>query len=228
MQYSTVTGVRAGMLWAVVCFASQAQAQNLVPNPNFDSVLTPWTQFLSSAPDPGGAGAAPTRVGTPDVDASPSSGSALIDITTSINEPLTNAASGISQCFDFAAPTSVTFVNYGMSFLVPAATTADSALNATVEIRLFADGGCANFISGGSQGRVVVPGLASDTTWYTVGDTGFSPPSAPVMAASAEIRAYLRQTGSAPSVADYKVNVDKFRLVLNSTTPVRLQQFDVE
>jgi hypothetical protein len=205
--------------------ATPAQAQNLVPNPDFDSVLAPWAQFLSSAPDPVGAGAAPVRVASPDFNSSPLSGSALVDISTPT--AATNAASGISQCFNFSGP-SVNFVNYGGSFLVPATTTADSAINATIEVRLFAAANCTGFISGGSQGRTFLPGLATDT-WYTASDNNFVLPGAPVAVASAEVRGYLRQTGGvAPTLTDYKANFDRFFLVLNSATPVRLLQFDVE
>ena len=37
----------------------------------------------------------------------------------------------------------------------------------------------------------------------------------------------LWMTGG-PTQTDYKANFDNFHLVLNSATPVRLQQFDVE
>ena len=202
------------------------QAQNLVPNPNFDTVLAPWAQFLSSAPDPVGAGAAPVRVGSPDFNASPGSGSALVDINTTT--PATNAASGISQCFNFSAATPVNFVNYGSSFLVPATTTTDSSINATIEVRIYAGANCTTFISGGNQGRTFLPGLAT-ATWFTATDNSFILPGAPVSASSAEVRGYLRQTGGAASTqTDYKANFDKFFLVLNSITPVRLLNFGVE
>ncbi|HSE12946.1 MAG TPA: hypothetical protein VLB69_09950, partial [Rudaea sp.] len=112
--------------------------------------------------------------------------------------------------------------------LVPATTGADGSLSATVEIRLFANAGCSGFITGGTQGQTVLPGMASDTTWYALNDTNFVPPGAPVLAASAEVRGYLRQTGATPTQSDYKANLDRFFLVVDSTTPVRLLQFDVE
>jgi hypothetical protein len=208
-------------------WAGSALAQNIVPNNNFDTQLPPWAQFLSSAPDPIGAGATPIWQAV-DSGSSPSSGSALVDIDTTT--PAGDAASGIAQCVDFATPsTIVTLVNYGISFRVPAATTADGSVNATVEVRLFSGTGCSGFLTGGSQGRTIVAGLASDTTWYAVGDNGFVPPGGSVTASSAQIRAYLREVnGVAPSTTDYKANFDAARLVLNSSTPVRLQQFDVE
>jgi hypothetical protein len=225
MQYSTKLVIRALMV-VVVCFVAHAHAQNLVPNPNFDTVLAPWAQFLSSAPDPVGVGAAPVWAATPDFNASPGSGSALVDINTTT--PAINGASGIAQCFNFPAPMPVNFVNYGGSFLVPAATTRDSSINATVEVRLYAGANCATFISGGNQGRTFLPGMAT-ATWFSVTDNSFALPGAPVLAASAEVRGYLRQTGDAASTqTDYKANFDKFFLVLNSITPVRLLNFGVE
>lgn len=218
---------RVAFVLNALCAASTSvHAQNLVPNPNFNTTLAPWTQFLSSAPDPDGAGGPPVRVASPDLNASPSSGSALIDIDTTTAAP--NAASGIAQCFDFPAPTAVNFVNYGMNFLIPSTTTTDGSLNVTVEIRLFSGTGCTGFLSGGSQGRVLAAGLASDSNWYVASDASFVPNGAPATAASAQIRGYLRQTGTAPTQTDYKVNLDHFFLVLNSTTPVRLLNFDVE
>ena len=164
-------------------------------------MLAPWAQFLSSAPDPVGVGAGPVRVASPDFNASAGSGSALVDINTTT--PATNAASGISQCFNFAA-TPVNFVNYGGSFLIPATTTTDSSINATIEVRIYAGANCTTFISGGNQGRTFLPGLAT-ATWFSVTDNSFVLPGAPVSASSAEVRGYLRQTGDAASTqTDYK------------------------
>jgi hypothetical protein len=209
----------------LITFTTPAFAQNIVINPNFNAPVTlvPWTQFLSSSPDPNGVGAAPSAVTTPDAANSPTSGSALTDINTTI--AAVNAASGMSQCIDFGSMT-VSLVNYGASIFVPGATITDGAINATVEVRLFSGAGCSGFVTGGSQGRTFVAGLTTNT-WYGIGDSGFSPPGGSVSAASAEVRAYLRQT-SAPTQTDYKANFDNFHLVLNSSTPVRLQQFDVE
>jgi hypothetical protein len=149
-----------------------------------------------------------------------------VDIDAS--QPAANAASGIAQCVDFAA-TSISLINYGIFVRVPTATVTDASINATVEMRLFSDAGCNGFISGGSQGRTLIAGTGSDTTWYPLGDANFVPPGAPVTAASAQIRAYLRQVnGGSPTAASYIVEFDAGHLVLNATTPVRLQQFDVE
>ena len=214
------------MVLVAMCFATHAHAQNQVSNPDFNTVLLPWAQFLSSAPDPAGAGALPVRVASPDFNSIPASGSALVDINATVAAP--DAASGIVQCVTFGVPASVSFVNYGGSFLVPATTIADSAINATVEVRLFSAAGCSGFITGGSQGRTFLPGLAT-ATWYTATDNNFVLPGAPVSVASAEVRGYLRQAGGvAPTQTDYKTNFDRFFLVLNSTTPVRLQEFGVE
>jgi hypothetical protein len=216
---------RIPALFLLFGIAGTAFAQNIVPNQNFDTQVPPWLQYLSSAPDPAGAGAAPAWSSS-DINNSPSSGSALVDIDTST--PAVNAASGISQCVDFAA-TSVSLVNYGIGIRVPSTTTTDASINATVEMRLFSGASCSGFITGGSQGRTLVAGLASDTNWYLVGDSSFVPPGAPVTAASVLIRAYLRQvSGGQPTAPDYKVDFDAAHLVLNSTTPVRLQAFDVE
>jgi hypothetical protein len=202
-----------------------AQAQNIILNPTFDTPVTlvPWTQFLSSSPDPTGVGAA-SAVTSPDVNNAPNSGSALTDINAAT--PAVNAASGITQCIDFGSMT-VNLVNYGASVFVPAATTTDGGINATVEVRLFTNVGCSGFVTGGSQGRTFLAGLTTNT-WYDVGDSGFSPPGGSVTAASAEVRAYLRQTSGGTTQTDYQANFDNFHLVLNSSTPVRLQQFDVE
>lgn len=225
MRSVAAAGIKALAVLFSVGFATHAAAQNIVINPNFNAPVTlvPWTQFLSSSPDPTGVGASPSAATSPDVNSSPTSGSALTDINATTKA--VNAASGISQCIDFGS-TTVNFVNYGASIFVPVATTTDGGINATVEVRLFSGAGCSGFITGGSQGRTFVAGLTTNT-WYGIGDSGFSPPGGSVSASSAEVRAYLRQTG-APTQNDYKVNFDNFHLVLNSATPVRLQQFDVE
>ena len=208
-----------------VCWIASLHAQNIAPNQNFDTQLPPWTLFQSSAPDPTGTGAS-SWLGSVDANNSPTSGSGRVTIDTTA--PAANAASGIAQCVDFAS-TSVSLINYGMFVRVPSATTTDSSINATVEMRLFSGAGCTSFISGGSQGRTLIAGTGSDTTWYSVGDTSFVPPGAPVTAQSAQIRAYLRQVnGGSPSASSYVVEFDSAHLVLNATTPVRLQQFDVE
>jgi len=216
---------RLVFLGLLLFFAAGSHAQNIVPNATFDTQLSPWTTFLSSAPDPVGAGAAPVWVSN-DIGNSPSSGSGQVDINTSA--PAGDAASGIAQCVNFPS-TLVTLVNYGISVRVPTTTTTDNSINATVEMRLFSGANCAGFVTGGSQGRNLVVGLASNTTWYAVGDTGFTPPGGSATAMSAEIRAYLREiNGVGPTTTAYQADFDAARLVLNSSTPVRLQQFDVE
>ena len=210
---------------SLLCAAVCSHAQNIASNPNFDTQLPPWAQYLSSAPDPSGAGTA-VWLGTVDINSNPNSGSARVDIDAS--QPAVNAASGIAQCVDFAS-TSISLINYGIFVRVPAATTTDSSINATVEMRLFSGAGCSGFISGGTQGRLLTAGTGSDTTWYALGDTNFVPAGAPVTAASAQIRAYLREvSGGTPTASSYLVEFDAAHLVLNATTPVRLQQFDVE
>jgi hypothetical protein len=202
--------------------ASALQAQTLVPNPHLNADLPPWQPYLSTAPDPGASGVAPVWQATPDVDGSASSGSARVRLS-----PLaTNAKSGLAQCFNFSAPTSVNFVNYGMAFWAPAAVL-DGSMSANVEIRLFSGAGCSGFLSGGSQGQILASGAVPATTWYRLSDTNFVPAGAPVMAASAEIRGYLRQSGTTTQ-SDYGINLDNFVLVLNSTTPVELIRFQID
>lgn len=203
--------------------ASALHAQTIVPNPHLDAQLPPWTAFLSSAPDPAGAGEAPVWQSPPDVNASVTSGSARIRLTPSS----LNAASGLAQCFDFAVPTSVSFLNYGMAFRAPTAAILDGSVSANVEIRLYSGAGCTGFLSGGTQGQTLNAGVPA-TTWYRIADNNFVPNGAPVTAASAQVRGYLRQTGGQPTQSDYAINLDHFVLVLNSTTPVQLIQFDIE
>jgi len=216
--------VRGAFIALLVLQSAPTLAQNLLTNPNFDIVpqLGSWSTYLSSAPDPTGTGAAPAW-NTADYTNSVASGSALTDTTV----PGANSASGIAQCAPFSS-TSVSTVNYGIGVRVPAATTTDGAVNATVEMRLFSNNDCTGFLAGGTQGRTLILGLASDTNWYLIGDAAFMPAS-PVLAQSAQLRAYLRQVnGTAPTTTDYKVTFDAAHLLLNTSTPVRLQQFDVE
>ena len=211
----------------LLCLAASSPAQNVAPNQNFDTGLAPWGQFLSAAPDPSGSGAAPSWLSSIDYSNSASSGAAQIDIDTTT--PAADAASGIVQCVNFASPTTINILNYGINVRVPTTTSTDGGINATVEVQLFSGADCTGFIGGGSQGRDLLIGTASNTTWYAIGDTGFVPPGAPVVAASAQFQAYLREVnGVGPSTTDYKVDFDGARLVLNNTTPVRLQAFEVD
>lgn len=211
---------------ALVAAAPLLQAQTLVPNAQMDGSLSPWQPFVSLPPDPLGTGTEPAWAASPDIDGNPASGSATIHISTAV--PTTNAASGIAQCFNFSQPTSVNFVNYGMAFYVPAPTARDGSVSATVEVRLYSGAGCSGFLAGGSQGQALTAANVSADTWYRLADTGFVPAPTPVVAASAQIRGYLRQTGTSPGQTDYPISLDRFVLVLNSTSPVSLQRFDVE
>lgn len=208
----------------VVAAAPALQAQTLVPNPQLDTQLAPFQTFLSAAPDPVATGAAPTWQSPPDVNASPTSGSALVHLSPSA----TQAKSGISQCFNFSAPTSVNFVNYSVAFWAANAAALDGAVSATAEIRLYSGAGCSGFLSGGTQAQTLIAPAVPAATWYRVTDNNFVPNGAPVTAASAEIRGYLRQTGATPTQSDYAVNFDHFVLVLNSTTPVELIRFGID
>lgn len=216
--------VRALTALIAVASAPALQAQTLVPNPQLDTQLAPFQTFLSAAPDPAGTGAAPAWQSPPDVNASAASGSALVNLSPSA----ANAKSGVTQCFDFPAPTSVNFVNYSVAFRAADAAALDGAVSATAEIRLYAGAGCSGFLSGGTQAQTLSAPAVPVATWYRVTDSNFVPNNAPVMAASAEIRGYLRQTGAAPTQSSYAVNFDHFVLVLNSTTPVQLIHFDVD
>ena len=216
--------LRAAFACALAAFALPLGAQTLVTNPNLDTDLPPWQAFVSASPDPAGSGAAPAWVANPDVNGSSASGSALIDFLAAGTQA--NAASGMAQCVEFSAATSIQFVNYGMSFQVPATTTADGSVSATVEIRLFTAPGCSGFIGGGTQGQTIAPG--TDASWHTVADHSFVPTGAPVTAASAQIRGYLRRTGTAATQTDYAIHLDHFVVVLNDTTPVELMQFNVD
>jgi hypothetical protein len=227
---TAMLGGRSGAPWRIpacaIVLAAAApalQAQTIVPNPHLNTALTPWNAFASTAPDPVGAGEAPVWQSPPDVDNSPTSGSARVRMTPSA----TNAASGISQCFDFSSPTSVAFLNYGMALRVPAVVALDGSMSANVEIRLYSGAGCSGFLGGGSQGQVLNNAMSGDT-WYRIRDNNFVPNDAPVTAASAEVRGYLRQTGAAATQSDYAINFDHFVLVLNSTTPVELIRYEVD
>lgn len=214
------------LLLSALAFAPLASAQTIVPNGNLDTQLAPWTAWLSAAPDPVGSGAAPTWTATPDLLGSTVSGSAQIAINTAT--PALNAKSGFAQCVNFAVPTSVTFVNYGFHFWVPSTTVRDGSISVTSEIRLFSGAGCSGFLSGGTQAQSLTAAGVPAQTWYSVGDTNFTPPGAPVMAASAEVRGYLRQNGTAPTTTTYAIQFDRSLLVLNNTTPVELTRFSVE
>ncbi|HUD40442.1 MAG TPA: hypothetical protein VMR06_00410 [Dokdonella sp.] len=217
---------RARLIAAIVAIAavSALHAQTIVPNAYLHTELPPWAAFQSAAPDPVGSGEAPVWQSPPDVDGNPASGSVRIHLAPSVQD----AASGIAQCVDFAVPTSVSFLNYGMAFRAPTAATLDGSMSAVVEVRLYADPGCTGFLSGGTQGQALVAGSPPAETWYRIADNGFVPNDAPVMAASAQVRGYLRQTGTQPAQTDYAIHLDHFVLVLNSTTPVELIRFQVD
>lgn len=221
----TIAG-RWGTALLLAAMAPALHAQNAIPNPQFDTQLAPWAPFTSSAPDPVGVGAAPLWVATPDITGNPASGSAQVSLDGVAMA--TNAASGIAQCVEFDSPTLVNYIYYGMSFRVPPTMATDGSMSVTVEMRLFENADCSGFITGGSQGQVLGPVFAGDTAWYRLSDHGFNVPDAPALAASAQIRGYLRRTDGAATQAAYALNVDHFVLALNSSTPVGLMHFDVE
>jgi hypothetical protein len=201
-------------------------AQNVVSNSNFTGGLAPWASFVSAAPDPVGSGTG-TQDPLVDVNNNPLSGSGKVTIDAA--PALTNAASGISQCVNFASVT-VSFANYGARFKLPVSgNAADSGANATTEIRFFSNPNCvaADFIpgSGGSQGMDFVAGSLNDTTWYSTGDTNFVPPPS-TTAQSALVRAFVRKNGS--SDHSYLAFFDDVFLRINDSTPVQLQRFQAE
>ena len=209
---------------SVLLAAPALHAQTLVPNPHLDAQLAPWNAFVSSAPDPTGAGEAPVWQSPPDVNGAPTSGSSRVRLTPSVP----NAKSGMAQCFDFTSPTSIQFINYGMAYYVPAPAMLDGATAVVTEMRLFSGAGCAGFLSGGTQLQVLSASNLSATTWQRIADNHFVPNDAPVMAASVQVRGYLMQTPGQATQVDYALNLDHFVVVPNSTTPVSLIRFDIE
>lgn len=203
-------------------FASPARAQNLVQNPNFTSVLTPWTLFLSAAPDPVGSGSA-AWTGAQDVGGGPG-GAAQVNLDASPSTA--QAAAGIHQCIPFAS-TLVTTANYGTRFKIPTSDATDGSVAASIEIRFFSDAACTTFISGagGAQGRAIIAGVPDDNTWYSASDPAFAPP-ANTTAQSAEVRATLHKLGD--SGTPYVGYFDDIFLSLNGSVPVTLQQFEVD
>lgn len=219
-------GLRWSTALLLAATAPALHAQNAIPNPQFDTQLAPWAMFASSAPDPVGVGAAPLWVATPDITGNPASGSAQVSLDGVAMG--TNAASGIAQCVEFDSPALVNYIYYGMSFRVPPTMATDASMSANVEMRLFENADCSGFITGGSQGQVIGPAFAGDTAWHRLSDHGFTVPGAPALAASAQIRGYLRRTDGMATQAAYSLNVDHFVLVLNSSTPVGLMHFEIE
>jgi hypothetical protein len=96
-----------------------------------------------------------------------------------------------------------------------------------VEIRFYSDAGCVTFIpgAGGVQGRTIGAGVPDDAFWYSAADGHFIPPPGTV-ARSAEVRASLRRV--AGGVAAYSGFFDDVYLSVNGTTPVSLQQFEID
>lgn len=214
------------VLW-VTFSAPESWAQNLATNSDFEATLAPWSQFLSSSPDPLGAGAAPQWAAVPDYSGN-SSGSALIAIASTASTDATNAASGIDQCVPLSLPTPVHFVHYAGSFFVPTSVAIDASVSATLEIRLYADAACTSFLTGATQAEVFLPTLEKNV-WHTLDEDHFVPPGTlPITVGSAEFRAYLRQAGAALPQNSYSANFDRLVLVFDATTPVRLQEFDVQ
>ncbi|HVJ62021.1 MAG TPA: hypothetical protein VM555_04840 [Tahibacter sp.] len=211
-----------------VALAPTARAANTVLNPNFNADVSFWNTFLSgiSDTDPLAFGSA-MHTNAQDVDGiAPASGAVAVTLDGTGGQP--KAAAGARQCVDLGQPApTVTEANYGARFKIPGANASDASVNVSVEIRFYSDAGCTTFIpgAGGVQGRNIGIGVPDDAFWYAAADGHFIPPPGTV-ARSAEVRAGLRRvTGSA---AAYTGFFDNVYLSLNGTTPVSLQQFQVD
>jgi len=222
------------MLFVLV--ASNAVAQdNLLSNSNLNSELAPWTATLSGAPDPVGSGSI-TWAGLINSDnVMNGSGSAQVALSAPSTTTPANASSGFRQCVALpdplfpAAPTHVTSANYGAHFLIPATGNASDGLaNATIEVRFFSDGNCSAFIpgAGGTQGMVLTSLALNDIVWYELEESNLSMPSGAVTASSAEVRAFLRTTGTTSN--RYIAYFDRIFLAINGGLPVELVRFSVD
>lgn len=209
--------------------AAPALAQNALQNSVFDVSLVPWTGVASAAPDPVATGGA-IWTNTRNLD-NVLNGSGSSDTTlAAAAAQAANASFGVRQCVTLpSAPVTVTQANYEASFLAPSTgNPTDGLANATVEVRFFSDTACATFVSGAgaSQGVDLGAALLSDTQWYTIGDPVFVPPGGSIVASSAEVHAFIRTVSTTSNA--YRAFFDQIVLSLNGTTPVQLQQFEIE
>lgn len=220
-------------LWGALAMGLVGQvalAQNLVQNPRFDAgTVAPWVAAYSVAPDPVGSGAVSYN-GTQDVDGTaPTSGSVQIDVPTVAPGGSARTEVAASECLPVpAGQQPVTEAKYSARLRVPVAgNTADTLLDASIELRFFSDAACANVIDGAGvgQGRVLGSGVADDAFWYSLSEPQFVP-SAPLSAQSFEVRLALTRLGDTASAAS--VQFDNVLVTLNGTTPVQLQHFEVE
>ncbi|MEO6325225.1 MAG: hypothetical protein ABIT01_21240 [Thermoanaerobaculia bacterium] len=203
-----------------------AFAQNLLQNSGFDTALTSWTSYQTSAPDPVGTGTGVWSA-TQDVSSSPVSGSANVSFAATPTGA--NAGYGISQCVDLSALQPVTTATFGARFKVPTGQLATGGVNVTVDVAFLPNAGCTGTpITGGSQGKtILLPTDLSDTTWFSTDVVlpGFSitPLASPL---SAQVRFIVRRVGTNSNTLN--VFFDAGYFAVNGSTPVHLQLFTAE
>jgi hypothetical protein len=225
MRVRISSGILCGFL---LVFCTAASSQNLVTNPGFDAalMLSSWSPYASSAPDPIGTGTG-TWDGTQDVSNNiPLSGSAHVDFASMPNGG--NAAYGIRQCVDLGAVQPVMSATFGTRFEVRTGQTATGGVNATVDVAFFDAAGCGgNLITAGSQGKDILMADLQDGVWAT---TEILSPSFPIMPLasplSAEIRLEARRVGQ--NFDTLSVFFDAAYLAVNGALPVTLQSFEAE
>lgn len=205
-----------------------AMGQNLLSNSNFNGSQAPWLAFGSVLPNPVASGAANwTNAANND---NIMNGSGSMETVLSGSLPLAaNAAFGVRQCVQLpGAPLVVTDANYAARFLAPISNPEDGLANATVELRFFSDSNCVDFIpgAGGSQGYDLLSDTLSDTEWYEIGHSSFSPSATSITASSAEVRAFVRTVATTGS--SYQVYFDRIILSLNGDVAVELQSFAIK
>lgn len=210
--------------FALFALCGVAAAQNLVLNPQLTGSGASWTQDLASTPAGTGSSG---YVASPDVDGNAASGSLQVNVTTAGPAATAKAEVAARQCV--AIPVGqqpVSEARYTARLRVPSGL--DAALNASIQVRFFSDAACATAIddAGASQGRAIDTGTADAVFWYAVGDPQFVPAGAPIAAQSLEVRVAV--TKLADTATPLTVQFDNIAVSLNGTTPVTLQQFEVE
>jgi hypothetical protein len=229
MRLRTAAFLSGSVVVSAVLSSSAALAQNQVQNSGFDAgpMLTSWSAYASSAPDPVGTG---TGVwdGTQDVSMNPASGSAHV---TFANTPTgANAAYGVSQCVDLSAAMfqPVMTATFGTRYELRTGQTATGGVNVGIDVAFFDAVGCGgNFITGGSQGKNILMADLMDDVWDTAEIlsppfdlTGLPSPQ------SAEVRLVATRVGMNPDTLS--VFFDSPYLAVNGALPVTLQTFEAE
>jgi hypothetical protein len=210
---------------ALFALGQPAVAQNLVQNSRFDTDLTSWATYASSAPDPVGTGVAAWDA--QDVDGDLASGSAGVDFAATPTGA--NAAFGISQCIDLAAVQPVTSAVFGTRFKLPTNQTADGGANVTIDVAFFAAAGCTgDLITGGSQGKTVLAAAdLSDTVWpeteIVLPGLDITPLPSPL---SAQLRLVARRVGTNSNTLEVFFDLPYF--AVNGNVPVELLRWEVD